>query len=214
MRPILIDLDDTLLDDRAATRTAFTAFVQAHAAGLKHTSNAELLSSWRSIAGRHWIRFEKGELSFLEQRRIRVCEFLGKELTEAEADEAFLPYLQAYEAAWKLFADVGEFLAKTADIPKVIVTNGDRDQQRRKVIATGLAVHFVGIITPMDCGYWKPDPGIFVAAARMLGAEPSSCMMIGDDPVRDIAPAKALGMKWFHVEREQRCLLHALVHAG
>lgn len=212
MRPILIDLDDTLLDDRAATSAAFTAFVQAHATGFNQLSNAELLSSWRSIAARHWIRFEKGELSFLEQRRIRVCEFLGQELTDAEADNAFLPYLQAYEAAWKLFADVSEFLVKTANIPKVIVTNGDRDQQLRKVVATGLAAHFVGIVTPMDCGYWKPNPEIFIAAAHMLGAEPSSCIMIGDDPVRDIAPAKALGMKWFHVEREhtQRSLLHVL----
>jgi putative hydrolase of the HAD superfamily len=213
MRPILIDLDDTLLDDRAACRIAFASFMQAHAPSLNNLSDTDLLSRWKIITARHWQRFEKGELSFLEQRRLRVRDFLGTVLTDDQADEAFLPYLMAYESSWQLFPDVGEFLKLTADVPKIIVSNGDREQQLRKICATGLAAHFIDIITPEDCGYWKPNPEIFIAAARILNVKLSDCLVIGDDFFRDIVPAKRLGMKWFHVERSvpQSGLLQALV---
>jgi len=213
MPPILIDLDDTLLDDRAASHIAFASFVQIHASSLNMLSGAELLFRWQTIAARHWQRFEKGEISFLEQRRLRVRDFLGTALTNDQADEAFLPYLLAYEASWQLFPDVSEFLKQTADIPKIIVSNGDREQQLRKICATGLEAHFIDLVTPQDCGYWKPHPAIFLAAASELMAKPADCLMIGDDPIRDIEPAKILNMKWFHVQRNlpQNGLLQALV---
>jgi putative hydrolase of the HAD superfamily len=59
----------------------------------------------------------------------------------------------------------------------------------------------VAVVTPEDCGYWKPRPEVFLAAVRRIDATPASCIMIGDDPVRDIAPAQELGMACFLVER-------------
>ncbi|QSA98428.1 HAD family hydrolase [Methylococcus sp. EFPC2] len=214
-RFILIDLDDTLLDERTASRQAFGAFVQAHGELLKTSTEAELFARWRVIAARHWQRYERGEIGCREQRRRRIREFLGAELSDAEADEAFRPYLQAYEAAWTLFPDVADFLERTGDIPKAIVTNGDRTQQRRKVAVTGLGEHVAGIVTPEDCGYWKPHRAMFEAAVRLLGAQTADCLMIGDDEQRDIAPARVLGMAWFHVEREKAHggLEHAWAHA-
>jgi hypothetical protein len=42
---------------------------------------------------------------------------------------------------------------------------------------------------------------VFLTGARRLGAAPDKCIMIGDDPVRDIAPARELGMVCFEVKR-------------
>jgi FMN phosphatase YigB (HAD superfamily) len=44
---------------------------------------------------------------------------------------------------------------------------------------------------------------VFLAAVRRIDATPSRCIMIGDDPVRDIAPARELGMACFLVERHR-----------
>jgi putative hydrolase of the HAD superfamily len=201
MRPILLDLDDTLVDDTKATAIAFDAFVETHRALLHDRDVASLLTQWRTVFAKYWIRHERGELSFVEQRRARVREFLGDDFTDTEADQALLPYLQAYEASWQLLPGVREFIERSANIPKVILTNGERQQQLRKVSAMGLLSHIAAVITPEDSGHWKPSPEMFLAAARYLDVAPSACIMVGDDPIRDIAPARALGMACFEVKR-------------
>jgi putative hydrolase of the HAD superfamily len=199
-RFLLLDLDGTLIDDRSATRAGYDAFLAHHRPGLEGRARQDLLATWRTIAERHWARHEAGELTFLEYRRARVREFLGAPLGDAEADEAFRPYLAAYEGAWRLLPGVAEFLERTRHVPKVIVTNGDRDQQRYKLERTGLLEHVAGMVTPADCGHWKPAPQIFHAALALLGARAEQCLMVGDDPVRDIEPATRLGMPSVLVE--------------
>jgi putative hydrolase of the HAD superfamily len=213
MRGILLDLDDTLIDDRSSTHAALEAFLIAHQ--LDTAGREEVLVTWRAIAARHWQRYEAGEVSFLEQRRCRVRDFLGRQLTDEEADEAFSPYASEYERSWKLLPGVAEFLERTRHIPKVIITNGERDQQLRKVRATGLSKHVAGVVTPSDCGHWKPHPSIFLAGLAMLGAMAAECLMVGDDEVRDIEPARKLGMRCFIVERghEKRDIRHLIVGA-
>lgn len=195
----LLDLDDTLVDDRGATSTAFRAFL-AHHGIAGGPSEAELLGRWRDIMVRQWERYERGELTFHEQRRERAREFLGKPLGDAAADEAMRPYFDAYRRSWTLLPGVAAFLARTAHLPKVVVTNGERSQQLGKLAATGIAAHFVGVVTPGDCGFPKPHPEIFRAAARLVGVPIEHCVMIGDDPVRDIEPARALGLRVHRIE--------------
>jgi putative hydrolase of the HAD superfamily len=165
------------------------------------------------LAIHHWQRFARGEVSFEGQRRERVREFLNVELGDDEADAAFEPYWREYERSWKLFPDVLEFLEQTSHLPRVIVTNGERPQQMRKIEATGLSKHFVAVVTPTDCGHWKPHVEIFAAALRLVGVPPESCMMIGDDIDRDIAPARSLGMHSFHVDRSKNQGLTMVVMA-
>jgi putative hydrolase of the HAD superfamily len=200
MRAILLDLDDTLLDDRDATAKGFVAFFSAHKHKCTYVDEEEALGAWRDAARRHWARYERGELSFQEQRRWRVRDVLGNPLNDTDADTAFLVYQQVYEASWQLLPDASEFLARTYALPKVIITNGDRKTQLRKVAVTGLRTHVQGVITPADCGHWKPSVGIFRAAIELLNVQPEQCLMIGDDPVRDVEPAAALGMKSFRVQ--------------
>lgn len=176
MRGILLDLDDTLLDDRTATRVALSTFLSAHRLAWADESEEEALQRWRDIASVYWQRFEKGEISFHEQRRARIREFFKSTFSDAEADLAFEPYRLAYESSWSLTAECRAFLERTTNIPKGIITNGDREQQLRKVQATGLDKHVLGVITPMDCGHWKPRPEIFLAALALLNLEPANAI--------------------------------------
>jgi putative hydrolase of the HAD superfamily len=201
MQHLLIDLDDTLVDDRAATASAFAAFLDSHAAIVGRQDRGDLLERWRALSIHHWDRFARGEVTFLGQRRERVRDFLQADFSDAEADRAFEPYWSTYESSYSLFADVPAFLDRTRQLRKVIVTNGERPQQLRKLETTGLLAHVEKVVTPTDCGHWKPQAGIFGAALRALDVEPGSCMMIGDSLANDIEPAKALGMASFHVDR-------------
>jgi putative hydrolase of the HAD superfamily len=210
MRLLLLDLDDTLVDDRSAVRTAFASFLAFHGPALQDVEDP--LRLWRETSQRHWARFERGEATFQEQRRARMRDFLGQPFTDAEADAAFEPYRQAYQSAWKLFPDVPAFLARTTALTKVVITNGEREQQRLKVRAVGLAPHIAEVITPQDCGAWKPDPRIFMEALLRFNATPSASFMIGDDETRDIEPAARLGLRTFRVDARdpERTLRKAL----
>jgi putative hydrolase of the HAD superfamily len=201
MDALLIDLDDTLLDERSAAARAYSTFVEVHAAVLGSTDRDTLLERWDSVASHHWARFQRGEVSFQGQRRGRVRDFLQVQLSDQEADCAFEPYWRQYEQSWSLFPDVPHFLARTRHLPKVIVTNGERPQQMQKIQACELLDHLVAVITPSDCGYWKPDPAMFEAALQVLQIPAQSCMMIGDSLENDIGPARAMGMAFFHVDR-------------
>lgn len=200
MKAMLIDLDDTLLDDRSALQTAFSGFLDAHRARIDDETHNDALLRWQTLSSHYWQQYERGEITFSQQRRRRVADFLRTPLSDGAADAAFEPYLQHYEAAWALFPGVAEFLAQRAEIPKAIITNGEREQQWRKIDACGLSKHVVGVLTPTDCGYWKPALGIFHAGLALLGQRPQDCLMIGDDLRRDIQPAWQLGMRALHVQ--------------
>lgn len=64
-----------------------------------------------------------------------------------------------------------------------------------------LAIHIMGlsdildvVLASEDIGIEKPDPRIFLHALRLLGCKAKESAYVGDDPLRDIKPAKELGM--------------------
>jgi HAD superfamily hydrolase (TIGR01509 family) len=62
---------------------------------------------------------------------------------------------------------------------------------------------FAAVIDSSRIGIFKPDPAIFTVALGKLHTEPTSAAMIGDSPGKDIAPARALGMRtvWLRAGR-------------
>ncbi len=57
----------------------------------------------------------------------------------------------------------------------------------------GLAQYFKSVILSSNFGRRKPDPYIFLEAARLAGVEPVRCAYVGDNPSRDIAGAREAG---------------------
>jgi putative hydrolase of the HAD superfamily len=51
------------------------------------------------------------------------------------------------------------------------------------------------IVDSRHAGLFKPDPAIFLHAAKKLGGDPGAMMMVGDSFERDVLPAKKAGMK-------------------
>jgi putative hydrolase of the HAD superfamily len=196
---ILADLDDTLFDDRHAMSCAISALQASHGVGGAITGQA-LANHWAAITEVHWARYRCGELTFQQQRRERIRDLLKRPISPDEADALFEQYLARYQARWRLAPGASEFLARTARVPKALVSNGEHRQVNSKASALGLLDHFNAIVTPEVAGAAKPDFAIFRHALDALGiADASKCLMVGDNLAADIQPAQALGMATFHV---------------
>jgi putative hydrolase of the HAD superfamily len=194
---LLIDLDDTLMDDRGAMAAAVLRFRTKHAL-LPHLQDGVVAARWDAAGRSLWRRLALGEVTFVEQRRLRLRDVFSLTLSDDEADALFADYLTFYEQSWALLPDTDQFLAATAHLSRAIVTNGSRLQAGKKLDTLGLMAHFAAVVTPDDCGARKPDPAMFLHALQLLGVEPAQAMMVGDNMETDIAPALALGMHAFH----------------
>jgi putative hydrolase of the HAD superfamily len=79
--------------------------------------------------------------------------------------------------------------ALAARVPLVSISNGNADLAR-----IGLREHFHHCISARECGVAKPEAAIFHAACTRLGLRPEHVLHVGDDPLLDVAGAKAAGL--------------------
>lgn len=56
-----------------------------------------------------------------------------------------------------------------------------------------LTGYFTTVVLSSKVGVRKPNPEIYLEAARRIGAEPAKCAYVGDNPVRDVEGAQAAG---------------------
>ncbi|MEO8384591.1 MAG: HAD-IA family hydrolase [Betaproteobacteria bacterium] len=195
---LLLDLDDTLIDDRGAMADAVLLFRKTHNLCCSEEDHS-VAARWDEVGRSLWRRMALGEVTFIEQRRLRLKETFDIAPSDAEADSLFNSYLGFYERTWRLMPGAQAFLNHTAHLPRAIVTNGLGAQARKKLDRLGLTKHFQVVVTPDDCGVRKPDLRFFNYALDLLGVKAEDVLMIGDSEEADIAPALLLGMKAFHV---------------
>jgi putative hydrolase of the HAD superfamily len=119
--------------------------------------------------------------------------------------ECALEMTRAWERAehFELYEDVLPVLAdlRGRDLKLGLVSNTARDldhfvrHHRLDVDAT---------LTSRVHGKTKPHETIFRAALERLGVAPAEAAMIGDSPDDDVEGARALGMRAFLIDRENR----------
>lgn len=192
---VLFDIDDTLLDDAAATREAVDA-LREHL-GLD-VPVFEFRSRWSDSLRHHFARYIAGEIDFHEQRRARVREVLGSDVSDVESDRIFQVYLDVYESRWSLFADVLPCLDALSKHRLGIVSNGNAQQQLQKLSRLGIVDRFSCLVMSEECGFAKPDPRIFARACELGNTPPSNAVHVGDRlDIDAIAAARAgLGAVW------------------
>jgi len=200
---IFFDIDGTLLDDAAAERTAALTFRDQHRSLFTPLDDA-FVQLWRTLAVTQWLRYERGELSFTDQRRARMIGLfatVGCVLSPAEADNLFLVYLQHYEQNWSLFPDVLPCLDALASLPLGIISNGDQAQQLAKLETVGIRSRFATIIVSGAIGVAKPSPAIFREACRRMGRPRHHCVYVGDGLATDALASAAAGLRGVWLNR-------------
>ena len=79
--------------------------------------------------------------------------------------------------------------------PYCVASNGPMAKLTHALGLTDLYTRFEGrIFSAYEVGHWKPDPGLFLHAARTLGVGPDRCIVV-EDSVTGVAAAKAAGMR-------------------
>lgn len=199
IKAVLFDLDGTLVDQKSASEPAVREW--ATELGVHGT---DVVDRWRIISSRHYERYQRREITFQEQRRERVREFLGSEFEAREADELFSGYLWRYEERWSIFPDAIPCLerARSAGLSLGVLTNGDRTQQMQKIYRFRLADHFDEIVCSSDLSRGKPHSDAFDAAVSALGHAPSMTLMVGDDIHNDARGAIRAGLAAVLLDRD------------
>lgn len=115
----------------------------------------------------------------------------------AETSRAFraasLRRFQAFPQSIRLLKELESY-------PKVVVSNGQRVFSEPEMRYLGLCDKFTHILFSSDFGHKKPDPRIFLEAAKLLCLDPEEILCIGDNFDNDVIPASRLGMRAMHIE--------------
>jgi putative hydrolase of the HAD superfamily len=208
IQALLLDLDDTLVDHRGAADRGLRAWLTG--LGLAE-SPAELESHverWFVLEARHYERAQRRELTYTEQRRVRIRAFLPSwDLADDElADDVFAGFLGCYQAAWRAFDDAAALIARVrrAGIPLGILTNGDETIQTNKLRRTGLLRPDVPVFASSALPAAKPDPRSYLTACARLGVAPASTLMVGDSLRHDVVGAQRAGLQARLLDRHGR----------
>ena len=142
--------------------------------------------------------------SFISQRRrfdIIIAQLLIKlRLPPSIRSAVSAAVMDSFAKAPPYGDTVAALLELSRSVPITVVTNGD-EQPVRSALQQLPAV-FSDIVTSEAARCYKPDPAIFEFALSRSRCSASSVIVIGDDPDRDCAPARKLGMRTVHVDRD------------
>lgn len=196
---IFFDIDNTLLNHTGAEIRGI-AEVQRKYFPTIDPKKFEI--TWKEESKRFWEEFEKGKISFTDQRVKRIqaiWQRFGKVTTIADADRLFAEYLAAYEQSWEAFPAVVETLTSLQQRGIIIgiLSNGGKKQQIQKLKKLNI-YHFIDpqlLIVSEEAGYSKPDQRIFQFAQDKVGKTGDEILFVGDNLMVDIISAKSFGWK-------------------
>ena len=187
----LFDLDDTIVNHSEAMGSALFALTSLLPKGSSGYEDV-----WTEQTKKYWKLFEQGSMSFDEQRRNRIQSFFshfGKNLSITELGKIDRVYLFSYERALKTnkLAKllIKELKKKNEKIG--ILTNGNGEQQRRKLKKTKLLPYIDPnlIFISEEIGLAKPNPEIYKYVEKKTKHSGKEILFISDSWDSDLEPA-------------------------
>lgn len=199
-RFIYFDLDDTLLNHKAAERAGLED-VHQHFGLFRNTEAQELIDVYHRVNSVQWSKYSRGEVTRDELQRNRfelTLEELG--LDASRFKEVGNYYIQCYRDHWQWMPGAREAYYEILEhFPVGILTNGFAETQRKKFEQFDLYESANQVVISEEVGTLKPDPKIFDHATDLAGVKPSEILYIGDSFSSDIEGGSGYGWNtaWF-----------------
>lgn len=184
---LLFDADGTLFDYDECERQAFTKTIQQIGAQY----DERFLDEYKRINGAIWIDREQGKID-VEKLKIKRFELLFEAVKISYDPKRFSDrYLENLAEEAELLDNAEEAIQKISrDYKLVLVTNGLKEVQRRRLKKSSLNIYFDEVIVSDEIGASKPDEKFFkITFAKMGNPSKGEVMIIGDSLSSDIQGA-------------------------
>ena len=91
------------------------------------------------------------------------------------------------------------------DLPMCVASSGPVEKIRQALDVTGLLQYFDGrIFSSYELGSWKPEPDLFMFAAKSMGFDPAACAVIEDSEFGiQAATASKMRSFWYRPDGTQ-----------
>ena len=114
-----------------------------------------------------------------------------------EKERTFLTYL---DAVAPIAPVVSIAAAHRGKLPIAVASGGYRETITRTLDQLGIRLWFDAVVTAEDTARHKPEPDVFLEAARRLGAPPVACVVFEDTDI-GLEAARRAGMKGVDVRK-------------
>ena len=193
-KAIFFDLDHTLWDFEANSRTAISELFHTHnlnSFGI--ASSDDFIKIYKEVNTKMWDEYHRNLINKEHLRYGRFERALShfgvqkRELTERLSTE-YLDICPVKTILLPGAIKVLELLKQNHSLH--IITNGFKEVQYLKIRNSGLMPYFDHIHISEEIGFKKPEPEIFNYACKQARAVSEECIMIGDNLETDIAGAR------------------------
>ncbi|WP_329113691.1 HAD family hydrolase [Streptomyces sp. NBC_01465] len=178
--PVIFDLDGTLVDSE---QNYFAA-------------GRQLLARY-GVSDFDWENHSR----FIGISTRETLETLSAEYgIEAPLDELLAAknalYLELARTSTEVFSEMRKFVERLhADgVPTAVASGSSLAAIDAILVGTGLDALFTVVVSAEEVAHGKPEPDVFLEAARRLGADPAGCVVV-EDAVPGAAAAHAAGMR-------------------
>lgn len=200
-RAVLLDLDDTILDDSSSISSCWLEACRVHKSELGIVDPIAAHASIERVREWYWAdpeRHRVGRLDLAAARR-DVAHLALKDVgldDEVLAGKIGDTYHEQRDVLLRPFdeaIDTVEWL-RSSGCRLALLTNGSAQMQRRKIERFNLAGHFDTILIEGEVGFGKPDPRVYKRALDVLGVAPGDTWMVGDNLEWDVAEPQRQGI--------------------
>jgi beta-phosphoglucomutase-like phosphatase (HAD superfamily) len=156
--------------------------------------------AWTAMLGRRGIPFPEPRFYALggmpTSRIIRLlADETGVPVADVDAmvhekESAFLDFLHEVRPVARVMTLAERF---RGELPMAVASGGYRDVVRQTLEIIGVLSWFPVVVTAEDTPRHKPEPDVFLEAAKRLGQEPATCVVFEDTDL-GLEAARRAGM--------------------
>ncbi len=182
LKAIIFDMDGVLVESEGAISQSFNLVLEKYGVNLASINKKEYLG--RSLRD----QMEVWKKMFPQIPKDLEVEKFSKEALKYQL-EISSEQLKPNEAILNLIE-----IAKRQDIKIAVATSSVKYRAEIFLELMGILDKLDALVTADDVAKHKPNPAVFLEAAKRLQVEPKDCVVI-EDAVNGIQAAKSAGMK-------------------